>query len=151
MLDALEQRRARDGVVLRMVRPPVPAPSLDALAELYEAAIGPRTRLVLLTHPSNLTGQLLPVRRIAAAAHRAGAEVVVDGAQSLGLLDDPGDRARLRLLRGERAQVARRAGGARRALDAPGPRRARCGRSSRPRRRRRGCRASSGSAPRRST
>jgi isopenicillin-N epimerase len=42
---------------------------------------------VLLTHPSNLTGQLLPVQRIAAAAHRVGAEVVVDGAQSLGLLE----------------------------------------------------------------
>lgn len=89
MLDALEQRRDRDGVVLRMIRPPVPAPSSDALAELYEAAIGPRTRLVLVTHPSNLTGQLYPVRRIAAAAHRAGAEVVVDGAQSLGIQDDP--------------------------------------------------------------
>lgn len=89
MLDALEQRQARDGVVLRFVQPPVPAPSLDALAALYEAEIGPRTRLVLLTHPSNLTGQLLPVRRIAAAAHAVGAEVVVDGAQSLGLLEDP--------------------------------------------------------------
>ncbi len=88
MLDALEQRRARDGIVVKMLRPPVPAPSLDALAAMYEAAIGPRTRLVLLTHPSNLTGQLLPVARIAAAAHRAGAEVVVDGAQSLGLLPD---------------------------------------------------------------
>lgn len=89
MLDALEQRRARDGVELRMLRPPVPAPTLDALASTYEAAIGPRTKLVLLTHPSNLTGQLLPVRRIAAAAHRAGAEVVIDGAQSFGALDDP--------------------------------------------------------------
>lgn len=89
MLDALEQRRARDGVVLRMLKPPVPARTLDALAEMYEAAIGPRTRLVLLTHPSNLTGQLLPTQRIAAAAHRVGAEVVVDGAQSLGLLEEP--------------------------------------------------------------
>lgn len=88
-LDALEQRRARDGVVLRMLQPPAPAASLDALATLYESAIGPRTKLVLLTHPSNRTGQLLPVRRIADAAHRAGAEVVVDGAQSLGLLEDP--------------------------------------------------------------
>jgi isopenicillin-N epimerase len=89
MLDALEQRRARDGVVLRMVRPPVPAPSMDTLVDAYRAAIGPRTRLVLLTHPSNLTGQLLPVRRIAELAHAAGAEVVVDGAQSLGLLEEP--------------------------------------------------------------
>lgn len=89
MLDALTQRRDRDGIVLRMVQLPVPAPSLDDLAARYEAAIGPRTRLVLLTQPSNLTGQLLPVARIAAAAHRAGALVVVDGAQSLGVLDDP--------------------------------------------------------------
>ena len=89
MLDALDQRRRRDGVALRVVRPPVPAPSLDALAELYEREIGPRTRLVLLTHPTNLTGQLRPVKRIADAAHRVGAEVVVDGAQSLGMLEDP--------------------------------------------------------------
>lgn len=89
MLDALEQRRARDGIVLRMIRPPLPAPSMDALADVYESVIGPRTKLVLLTHPSNLTGQLLPVQRIAAAAQRVGAEVVVDGAQSLGLLEEP--------------------------------------------------------------
>jgi len=89
MLDALEQRRARDGVVLRMIRPPIPAPSLEALAALYEAAVGSRTRLVLVTHVSNLTGQLFPVQRIAAAAHRVGAEVVVDGAQSLGVQGEP--------------------------------------------------------------
>jgi selenocysteine lyase/cysteine desulfurase len=89
MLDALEQRRLRDGVVLRIIEPPIPAPSLDAITELYRKAIGDRTKLVLLTHPSNLTGQLLPVKAIADIAHAAGAEVVVDGAQSLGLLDDP--------------------------------------------------------------
>jgi selenocysteine lyase/cysteine desulfurase len=88
MLDALAQRQRRDGVVLRLVRPPVPATSPDALAAAYEAAIGPRTRLVLVTHPSNRTGQLLPVRRIADLAHRVGALVVVDGAQSLGLFDE---------------------------------------------------------------
>jgi selenocysteine lyase/cysteine desulfurase len=89
MLDALEQRRARDGIVLRIIDPPIPAPSIDALASVYQTVIGSKTRLVLLTHPSNLTGQLLPVRRISDMAHRVGAEVVVDGAQSLGLLDDP--------------------------------------------------------------
>jgi selenocysteine lyase/cysteine desulfurase len=88
-LDALEQRRARDGIVLRMVNPPIPAPSMDDLVALYDAAITRKTRLVLLTHPSNLTGQLLPVKSIADIAHRAGAEVVVDGAQSLGMLEDP--------------------------------------------------------------
>lgn len=88
-LDALEQRRARDGVVLRKIEPPVPAPSMDALERLYAEAINDRTRLVLLTHPSNLTGQYLPARKIADRAHAAGAAVVVDGAQSLGILEDP--------------------------------------------------------------
>ena len=89
MLDALHQRRDRDGVVLRIVEPPVPAPSMEALEQAYAAALGPKTRLVLLTHPSNLTGQLLPVRRIAERARALGAERVVDGAQSLGVLEDP--------------------------------------------------------------
>ena len=89
MLDALEQRRARDGIVLKVVKPPVPAPTMSALESMYAEAIGDRTRLVLLTHPSNLTGQYLPVRRIADRAHQAGAEVIVDGAQSLGLVEDP--------------------------------------------------------------
>jgi len=86
MLNALDQRRAREGVVLRMVHPPLPAKSLDELAQLYEAAITPRTRLVLVTHASNMTGRLYPVRRLAAATHKVGAEVVVDGAQTLALL-----------------------------------------------------------------
>ena len=89
MLDALEQRRQRDGVVIKLVEPPIPAPSLDALTDLYRKTIGSRTRLVLLTHPSNLTGQMLPAKAIADIAHGVGAEVIVDGAQSLGLLDDP--------------------------------------------------------------
>lgn len=89
MLDALHQRRDRDGIVLRILEPPVPAPSMDALERMYASAMGPKTRLLLLTHPSNLTGQLLPVRRIADRARALGAETVVDGAQSLGTLEDP--------------------------------------------------------------
>lgn len=89
MLDALEQRKVRDGVVLRIVEPPIPAASMDDLVALYRREINRRTRLVLLTHPSNLTGQCLPVKRIADIAHAAGADVVVDGAQSLGLIEDP--------------------------------------------------------------
>ena len=89
MLDALEQRKARDGVVLRIVEPPIPAASMDDLLALYKSAINSRTRLVLVTHPSNLTGQCVPVKRISDLAHDAGADVIVDGAQSLGLIEDP--------------------------------------------------------------
>ena len=54
---------------------------------LYEREINKKTKLVLVTHASNLTGQIFPARQIAAAAHRVGAEVIVDGAQTMALLD----------------------------------------------------------------
>jgi len=87
MLDAIEQRRKRDGVVVKMLRPPLPAPSKADLVELYAKAITPKTKLVLLTHASNTTGQIYPVKEISAVAHRIGAEVVVDGAQTMALLE----------------------------------------------------------------
>jgi cysteine desulfurase / selenocysteine lyase len=50
--------------------------------EAFEARLGPRTRLVALTHLSNVLGTVNPVARLAEAAHRAGALVLVDGAQA---------------------------------------------------------------------
>ncbi len=47
-------------------------------------AIREGTRLVALTHASNVLGALVDVRPIAQAAHRAGALVLVDAAQTLG-------------------------------------------------------------------
>lgn len=54
----------------------------EAAAEVIERMITPRTRLISLSHVSYLTGAVLPVREIAAAAHRRGVPVLVDGAQS---------------------------------------------------------------------
>ncbi len=87
MLDAIEQRRRREGIAVRMLTPPLPAKSHDELIEMYAKAITPKTKLVLLTHVSNMTGQIFPVKKIAAIAHRVGAEVVVDGAQTMALLE----------------------------------------------------------------
>lgn len=47
------------------------------------AVLGPRTRVVALAHVSNVLGTVNPVRRVADAAHAAGAVVVVDGAQAV--------------------------------------------------------------------
>lgn len=55
---------------------------LDRLGELLTS----RTRVVALTHVSNVLGTINPVAEIAAAAHRRGALVVVDAAQSVGHL-----------------------------------------------------------------
>jgi cysteine desulfurase/selenocysteine lyase len=45
--------------------------------------IGPRTKLVAVTHMSNVLGTINPVADIAEMAHRAGALLLVDGAQSV--------------------------------------------------------------------
>ncbi len=50
------------------------------------AALSPRTRLVVISHVSYVTGAVLPVAEIAGAAHRVGALVAVDGAQSAGAI-----------------------------------------------------------------
>lgn len=87
MLDAIEQRRRRDGIVVRMIQPAFPLSTPDAITALYEREINQKTKLVLVTHASNLTGQIFPAKEIAASAHRVGAEVIVDGAQTMALLD----------------------------------------------------------------
>ena len=53
------------------------------ILEEYERLFGPRTRMVALTHVSNALGTVLPVREMVAIAHRHGARVLVDGAQSV--------------------------------------------------------------------
>jgi cysteine desulfurase/selenocysteine lyase len=47
------------------------------------ALLGPRTRLVALTHVSNVLGTVNPVARVVEMAHACGARVLVDGAQAV--------------------------------------------------------------------
>jgi cysteine desulfurase family protein len=54
--------------------------------EDVNAAITPATRIVAVTHASNVTGTILPVSELADAAHRAGALLLVDAAQTAGVL-----------------------------------------------------------------
>jgi len=52
---------------------------LDALASL----LGPRTKLVAVTHVSNALGTINPIETIVGLAHAHGARVLIDGAQSI--------------------------------------------------------------------
>ena len=73
----LAQRR---GATLKVV-PVTASGELDLPA--FHALLGPRVRLVALTHMSNVLGTVNPVSEIIAAAHAAGARVLLDGAQSV--------------------------------------------------------------------
>ena len=53
----------------------------ELILEEYEKLLGPRTKLVAISHVSNTLGTITPVRQIIEMAHRAGALALVDGAQ----------------------------------------------------------------------
>ncbi|HEB54118.1 MAG TPA: aminotransferase class V-fold PLP-dependent enzyme [bacterium] len=80
---AFEQRRRRHGIVIRRVELPVPCVDDDDVVRRFAAAIGERTRLLLLSHVINLTGQVLPVARVCALARERGVRTIVDGAHAI--------------------------------------------------------------------
>jgi cysteine desulfurase / selenocysteine lyase len=59
----------------------------ELLIDEYQKMLGPKTRLVSIVHVSNALGTVNPVKEMIAMAHRAGALVLVDGAQSAVHLD----------------------------------------------------------------
>ena len=82
MITAWEQRVRRDGIVLKQISFEVPPPSDDYIVERFRAALTSRTKVIEVTHITNLTGQILPVRRIVDMARSRGIEVFVDGAHA---------------------------------------------------------------------
>ncbi|MGA2581460.1 MAG: aminotransferase class V-fold PLP-dependent enzyme [Bryobacteraceae bacterium] len=82
MINTWKQRERRDGIVLKTISFPTPPPSLEDLAERFERAITPRTRVIHFCHITNLTGQIFPVQRICQMARSRGIEAIVDGAHA---------------------------------------------------------------------
>jgi cysteine desulfurase/selenocysteine lyase len=66
----------------RLVVAPIDA-SGDVIVEEFARLLSPRTRVAAFAHVSNVLGTVLPVAELAALARRAGATVVVDGAQGV--------------------------------------------------------------------
>lgn len=82
MVTTFEQRARREGLVVRSFEIPIPAEDPAQVVRLYEENVTPRTRMVLMSHMINITGQILPVREVVTAMRRRGIPVVVDGAHS---------------------------------------------------------------------
>jgi selenocysteine lyase/cysteine desulfurase len=82
MLTTFRQRERREGIVLKMISFPVPPPSMDDLYQRFERAVTPKTKLILLCHITNRTGQIFPVRKISDMAHARNIPVIVDGAHA---------------------------------------------------------------------
>ncbi len=87
MLDMFGLQAKRHGMVNRIVSLPIDPKSDAEIVELYANAITPRTKLLMVAHMVNISGQILPVRKIADLAHLKGVDVMVDGAHAFAQLD----------------------------------------------------------------
>jgi selenocysteine lyase/cysteine desulfurase len=82
MLDMFKLVARRHGIVNKIISVPNHPSSDDAIVKLYESAITPKTKLLMVCHMINITGQILPIRKICDMAHTKGVQVMVDGAHA---------------------------------------------------------------------
>jgi len=84
MLNMFKQVSKRYGVVNNVVSVPNHPESDEEIVNLYASAITDRTKLLMVCHMINITGQILPIRKICDMAHEKGVEVMLDGAHAFG-------------------------------------------------------------------
>ncbi|MBL0233084.1 MAG: aminotransferase class V-fold PLP-dependent enzyme [Chitinophagaceae bacterium] len=82
MQDMFKQVSDRYGVKLVKVSVPNHPASDEEIVSLYEKAITAKTKLLMVCHIINITGHILPIRKICDMAHAKGVEVMVDGAHA---------------------------------------------------------------------
>ncbi|MDX1587105.1 MAG: aminotransferase class V-fold PLP-dependent enzyme, partial [Balneolaceae bacterium] len=75
------------GIKLRQFSIPVPAENDEEIVRLFEENITSKTRLILMCHMINLTGQILPVNKVVQMARSKGIPVIVDGAHAFAHFD----------------------------------------------------------------
>jgi selenocysteine lyase/cysteine desulfurase len=84
MRDMFSQVSKRYGVINKVVSVPNHPESDEEIVNLYASVITNKTKLLMVSHMINITGQILPVRKICDMAHGRGVEVLVDGAHTFG-------------------------------------------------------------------
>jgi selenocysteine lyase/cysteine desulfurase len=77
----------RKGIVVKRVRLPLHPKDDAEIVARYEAALTPRSRVILATHMIHLTGQILPVAKLAAMARAYKVDLMVDAAHSFAHVD----------------------------------------------------------------
>ncbi|WP_194775801.1 aminotransferase class V-fold PLP-dependent enzyme [Pararhodonellum marinum] len=83
IMNMFELTARRKGFNTKVLQVPLHPASDEAIVSLYEAAITAQTKLIMVSHMVNITGQILPIRKICDMAHSHGVEVMVDGAHAI--------------------------------------------------------------------
>jgi isopenicillin-N epimerase len=79
-----EQKAKRYGIKLNFVKLPRPPASTEEILDRFTRAITPRTRIVVFSHITTVTGLVLPVKDICQMAGKRGLLTHVDGAHAIG-------------------------------------------------------------------
>jgi selenocysteine lyase/cysteine desulfurase len=87
MKEMFEQISSRYGVKTKIVSVPNHPVNDEEIVSIYESQITDKTKLIMICHMINITGQILPVKKICEMAHSYGVEVMVDGAHCVGHFD----------------------------------------------------------------
>ena len=82
MLTTLRQREKREGLQLKLIKVAIPPKDLNEIVSAFEKGITDRTRLILISHMINITGQITPVKAVCDLARARGIQTIVDGAHS---------------------------------------------------------------------
>lgn len=84
MLNHFKLVEKRFGVKRTLIDVPMHPKNDEEIVEAYEKAITPNTKLLMVCHIINITGHILPIRKICDMAHAKGVDVMVDGAHAFG-------------------------------------------------------------------
>ena len=87
MLTTVRQREQREGILLKLIKIPIPPQNLGEIAAAFEQAVTSQTRLIQIAHQVNITGQITPVKAVCDMARARGIETIVDGAHSFAQFD----------------------------------------------------------------
>ncbi|MDA0608725.1 MAG: aminotransferase class V-fold PLP-dependent enzyme [Bacteroidetes bacterium] len=87
MQQMIRQVAKRFNLAITNLDIPMHPESDEEIVAHYEALITPQTRLILVSHMVNITGHILPIKKICDMAHGHGVEVLVDGAHCIGHFD----------------------------------------------------------------
>lgn len=78
---------ARHGIKIVRIEIPSPPESVDQIVKIYEKAFTSRTRLIMVSHTTYVTGLFTPIKELADLAHSKGALISVDGAHPVGMIE----------------------------------------------------------------
>ncbi|MEC8703756.1 MAG: aminotransferase class V-fold PLP-dependent enzyme [Candidatus Neomarinimicrobiota bacterium] len=82
MINTFKQRECRDGIIMKQFKIPIPAENDNEIVRLFEKNITSKTKMILMCHMINITGQILPVKKVVKMARKYNIPVIVDGAHT---------------------------------------------------------------------